>query len=365
MGNIFTGSGLTWIILFALLLTGYSSFSQNYRYHLGASALPGFLIAHTPDSKNLEAHTFGVEMQWTRRAITERPWAREYKDPRIGLNLLYMDLGNPDLTGRVFCIGPNFESAIIKTDRDQLRFRAGSGFGYITRKFDPFENRRNQAIGSNLNALIQFRLSWTHRFAQTPWESIFGIGGTHFSNGSFRVPNLGVNMPGLFIGLNYQFDQSEEAYDAQDTIRIPEWTVYASYAFKERSLAKQQPFHVFSIGLERIKRRSLTRQWRYGGELFFDKTHQFGKNPDGSLKNLSPDQFTEVAIFGGHQWLIYKVHLIVDLGAYLYKPSTDKFLIYERVGFKYQVSDKLYLRTTLKAHIAVADFIDWGIGYKL
>jgi len=338
---------------------------QGRLYSLGVNAMPGFLVAHREDSKNLEAHVMGYELQWSRRNIVERPWGREYDHAEIGLNLLYMDLGNPDLTGKVFCIGPNFETRVLGNERNALQFRAGSGVAYLTQKFDVYTNRRNQAIGSNLNALMQLRLNWLHSFGNSGLESNIGIGITHFSNGSFRVPNLGVNMPTLWLGVNRRYHSKHIRADASDTIRVPDWTVYAAYAFKERSLANTTTFKIINLGVERIFYNKLTRQWRVGADLFFDKTHAFGKDPERELKGLKPQEMTELAVFGGHQWLIYKVHFFFDLGVYLYKPSTEKLFVYERLGFKYQIMDHWYFRSTLKAHLGIADFLDWGIGYKL
>jgi len=337
---------------------------QSDNYHIGLNTMPGFLIAHREDAKNLEAHVMGYELQWSRRNMSEHPWAQQYKSPRIGLNIMYMDLGNPELTGKAFCIGPNFETTLFRQQPNNIQFRAGTGWAYLTKKFDPKTNRRNQSIGSNFNSMMQLKLAWLHQFKTLPMESTVGIGITHFSNGSIRVPNLGVNMPTLFFGLNYVYRTSDKPYDARDTIRIPKWNVHMSYAFKERSLAKTTSFNLITFGVERIFRKSLTRQWRVGGDIFFDKTHQFSLEGDQPMKGLTPQEMTEIGVFGGHQWLIYKVHLIVDLGFYLYKPSNTKLFTYQRLGFKYQIHDNWFLKSTLKAHLGVADFLDWGIGYK-
>jgi len=339
--------------------------AQGRLYSFGANAMPGFLIAHREDSKNLEAHVFGYELQWSRRDISERPWGKEYKHAEIGLNFLYMNLGNPKLTGEVFCIGPNFQTRIRGNERNSLQFRAASGLAYLTRKFDVYDNRRNQAIGSNFNALMQLRLNWLHKFGNTGLESNLGIGITHFSNGSFRVPNLGVNMPTVFLGMNKTYRSKKIRSDAADTIRIPKWNVYASYAFKERSLTKTTSFNIYNIGVERIFRRKLTRQWRLGGDVFFDKTHAFGKDSRRELTGLSPDEMMEIGVYGGHQWLIYRVHFTMDLGLYLYKPSTEKLFVYQRLGFKYHIHDHWYVRSSLKAHLGIADYLDWGLGYQL
>jgi hypothetical protein len=353
--------------LFVLVAVGWltSASGQVFPYHLGVNALPGFLIAHREDSKNLEAHVLGFEIQLSRAELYEKPWSQEYRKPRFGVNIMYMDLGHPELTGKAISVGPNFETTIYHRSNDQIHYRVGTGVGYLTKKFDPIDNRRNQAIGSNFNGLMQMKLMWLHQFNNLPIESTLGFGLTHFSNGSFRVPNLGVNMPSLILGLNYGYGNLPKEPEPWDTIKIPNWNLHLSYAFKSRSLADTKTFNIYNFGLERILRRSLTRQWRLGADLFFDKTHYYIENPDKPLTGLKPLEMTELGFFAGHQWLIYRVHVLFDVGLYAYKPSNNKFFTYQRLGFKYHMHKQFYFRTTLKTHFGVADFIDWGIGYVL
>lgn len=350
------------ILSFALLP---NSWGQKPAYNIGINALPGFLIAHREDSRNLEAHTLGFEIQLDRINITEKPWAQTYVNPRIGLNIMYMDLGQPNLTGKVFSIGPNFTTSLVSTPTNTLNLRAGTGMGYLTKRFDVYTNRRNQAIGSNLNGMIQVLMSWEHRFERLPLQSNVGIGLTHFSNGALRVPNLGVNMPHLQLGLSYRYGKVPSKYEAGDTIRNAKWGVIATYAFKERNMSNPKGFNIVNLSLERLVRINPVRHWRYGADLYFDKTHYFIDNKDSDLKGLRPWEMTEVGVYGGHQWLIYRVDLVMDVGLYAYRPSTHKFITYQRIGFKYHIHDNWFLRAALKTHFGVADFFDWGVGYKL
>ena len=111
--------------------------------------------------------------------------------------------------------------------------------------------------------------------------------------------------------------------------------------------------------------RSLKADWRVGSDIYLDKTHHYLDYPGESLKGLNPQDMTEVGLFGGHQWLISKVHVKADVGFYLYKPSKNKFITYQRLGFNYHFDDHFYLTTNLKTHFGVADHFTWGIGYRI
>ncbi len=339
---------------------------SRYKYDVGFNFHPGFLIAHRDDARNLEAHTYGFELQFTRqyrREASKLTWASHYNAPRVGVNFLYMNLGRPGLTGEVYALIPNFETSFKIYKKSEIRFRLGAGLGFLTHKFDPWENRHNLAIGSHVNGAMQTFVSYNHEFG--PLRVKVGVGATHFSNGSFRVPNLGVNMPSFILGANYAFGTYAKDHDTGDTLTDYKFQFVGSYAFKELYLADPHEFHIIGINGARIFRRNMITDWRLGADMFFDKTHQFLKDPDKSRKGLRPWEMTEVGVFGGHQWQINRVHLLTDVGFYLYKPSSNKFFTYQRIGFLIHVTDRVFLYTTLKTHFGVADFFDWGIGYRL
>jgi hypothetical protein len=357
------------------LVLGLLSEAQNYssislRYH------PGFLIAHRSDVRNMEAHTQGFELHYSWNNFTNEKWSSAYKKPRIGVGLLYMDLGRPDLNGYVFSVIPTFETSIHEKEGSYWAFRVGTGVGYLTRKFDIFENRRNQAIGSHVNGAMQFMLKWNKHFKDFPLFVDAGLGITHFSNGSFRVPNLGVNMPSLVVGLNYKLaeDNGKEKPEKRNELSLSKQEVYLAYAFKERTMSNPLGFNIWNIGYTRMWERKTARKWRAGGDLFFDKTHPYTKelqeniyidDVDALLRNAKVLDFLEVGIYGGHMWQISRLHVVADVGFYLYKPTRHKYFTYQRIGVKYNFTDRLSTNLALKTHFGIADFFSWGVGYAL
>lgn len=345
---------------------GKTGSGSRYKYDAGFNLHPGFLIAHRDDARNLEAHTYGFEIQYTRQYRHEEgrnTWAQYYNAPRVGINFLYMNLGRPGLTGEVYAVIPNFETSVRVFEHSEFRFRMGAGLGYLTHKFDPWENRHNLAIGSHVNGAMQLFTSWNYDLGHIRFK--IGIGATHFSNGSFRVPNLGVNMPSIIAGINYAYGEYDEDHDTGDSLPDYKFQFVGTYAFKELYLADPHSFHIVGLNGTRVFKRTMIKDWRVGTDLFFDKTHHFLTKPDEPRKGLKPWEMTEVGVFGGHQWQINRVHLLTDIGFYLYKPSSNKFFTYQRIGFLVHATDRVFLYSTLKIHFGVADFFDWGLGYRL
>ena len=340
-------------------------FAQNQpKMAIGFNYYPGFLVAHRDDSKNLEAHIHGFELQISKQQSVQ-PWAKHYNKPEICMGFMYMNLGQPDLTGRVFAAMPGIETSLLSGKNSEIRMRFSTGLAYLTKKFDVYENRRNQAIGSHVNGVMQGFLTYKKKFPNVPMQVQAGVGLTHFSNGSFRVPNLGVNMPSLFFGTHYLIDQKPSKNPIKDTINPVSWQVYAAYAFKERSLTRTTGFNILNVGVTHLKNVNIKRSWRFGSDIFLDKTHHFIDNPNSDLKGLGPMEVTELGFFVGHQLLISRVYFKTDIGIYAYKPSNNKFITYQRLGFNYHFNQKFYLITSLKTHFGIADHFTWGLGYRL
>ena len=349
-----------------LLFIGFASIglAQEIKYvnSVGVGILPGFLYGHTDDAKNLQSHIWGVELQFTRSKIENRTWTRGYKSPKLGWNLLYMDLGNPNLTGYALGIGPNFETALKINKTSDISCRMGTGLAYLSGKFDRFDNRRNMAIGTNINGIIQMLFLYNKNLPKT--QLTFGFGLTHFSNASVHVPNLGVNMPSLYLATHLKSNTITRNSFVADTMKDHRHTFYVAMARNERSLANPHQFIIGHAAWLRQKRLTSVRSWHFGADIFLDKTHRFSEFPNQSLKNLSPEQMTELGVRAGYIWRVSKVDISTDVGFYLYKPSRNKAFTYQMIGIKYNLTDRIFLQSALKIHYGTADFFEWGIGYN-
>lgn len=350
------------VLLFFGLIQGYA----QHNWAGGAMYYPGFLYAHTDDARNLEAHIQGIEISIARTNNKDKAWSRFYKNSEVGYNFIYMDLGNPKLTGKVYGLGANFQFRVAGKDKNHLAVRFGTGVGYITRKFDFYSNRRNMAIGSNYNGCIQLALIY-----QTILSSRFslktGVGFTHYSNGSIRVPNLGINMPSLFLGIQGGFgSKSREAFDSTKAFKntTKRHEVLLNYAFKERFTAKPREFHIVSLGYRYLKPLNQVRRWYLGADLVWDPTHPYSHD----LKNPNPrvgiDNSTELGALIGHRYDIGRFAMITDVGFYILNPYRTKYFTYQRIGFRYELNKDLFLNGTLKVHFGTADYFEWGLGYK-
>ncbi len=354
----------SYLLLFILFIPGALA-AQNIAFTrtVGFALHPGFVFAHTEDAQNMQAHTMGFELQLGKTAISNRKWTDGYRNPKTGINFLYMNLGQPELTGNVFAIIPNFETTLSKSPKHEISMRIGTGLGYLTRRFDPFTNRRNLSIGSHMNGAMQIFFLYNWQLEKMRLNA--GLGLTHFSNASVNVPNLGVNMPSIYLGAHYFLNDRNKKPLFKDTTRVMPYEFYAAIARNERSIANPTKFVVGHFAALKLKRISKTRFWHFGVDVFLDKTHVFMEDPEKSRKGLMPWEMTEIGARVGYIWRMSCIDFSTDVGLYAWRPSKNKAFTYQMLGLKYNLNDSWFLQGNLKIHYGTADFFDIGMGYKL
>jgi len=353
-------------IIFIFLFASVSNGLAQNKWAAGAMYYPGFLYAHTDDARPLEAHIHAIEISFAKTNNTDKVWNKYYKNAQIGYNFVYMDLGNQNLSGKVYALGTNFQFRIAGKSKNYLSARFGTGIAYITKKFDVYSNRKNMALGSHVNGNIQVALIYqTQLSSNTTLKT--GVGITHYSNGSIKVPNLGINMPSLFLGFQTAFGNSTQIHT--DTSKFYYTTkkrqeVLLNYGFKQLNTAKPITFHIISAGYRYIIPFNAIRRWHIGTDLVWDPTHPYAHDTQNQNPRVGIDNSTELTCLIGHRYDIGRFSMLTDIGFYILNPYKTKMFTYQRVGFRYEINNDFFLNASLKIHFGTADYFEWGIGYK-
>ena len=161
-------------------------FGQTSGNALGFGLFPGFLLAHTDDLLNLQAHTVSVEAQFEQDR-SQTAWGKHYSKPVTGLGFNFFNFNN-DKTGIAFSVQGNVKFDLIQLKRSSFAFRCGAGIGYLSKRFDLQTNIRNQAIGSHLNGFMQTALIYEHRLEHSTtsiWSCPFSFFQWSASNAQF------------------------------------------------------------------------------------------------------------------------------------------------------------------------------------
>lgn len=348
----------------AILLTfPFLPFALAAQHGWAFRAMPGFLAAHHEDMQAMNAHCVNVEVarEWKLDSSGGYLHKRQ-RAPYVGIGLNYIHLFN-EISGRVYSASGYYDAGIAGNERTSFRVRLTVGVGYLTQQWDPFFNPRNRAIGSHINGLMQAAC-----YMQTPLtpRSRLQAGLTliHYSNGNWSQPNLGINMPALYLGIQ-QLEPSRRHIHTRISNRAwgkLEWQLSARLG--KRQMTMDDPRNIWNYLVEGkvLYPHKPHRFWALGLVYYYDRSYLYTKFQPLARGGL--DNTSEIAITGGHEYRIGKLGLIADLGFYLYRPSDVKRMYFECLGLKYYATPNLVFMNRIKVHLTTADFFEWGVAWQ-
>jgi hypothetical protein len=364
-GNVRLMKNLCFIVLFILLFApGFAQDSTVYRIH-GKGHL-GFIWAHRDYMSHLvKGHPVFFELSLTKDATGKHEWEHLHLFPETGISAIFIDFANKEQLGHALTIFPHIGFPLRKGEFLKLNFRMGMGIAYLTKKFDRIENRKNHAIASNLNATASFQLE-NYFHLNNRLQLRTGIALTHFSNGSYKMPNLGINMFTANTGFTYALENPQSKPK-----RIKPRKPFKSADLTMISTAGIKSFHVLG---EQYPVYTL----RFSGEKSFTPKSALAAGFDlvynSALKGIKPyyhgtevqnkSELMQPGVNLGYSFNIEKLSLFVQKGIYAANMDNHTGRFYHRIGCRYRFNNRLIANFSLKSHFGVADHFEYGIGYS-
>ena len=270
---------------------------------------------------------------------------------------------------------------VIRGQKLRWNWEMGAGLSYGFYKYDPNTNPDQSVIGSEHN--VYFNVATGISYALNDrYDMTLDFDLTHFSNGSTRTPNLGINLAGLALGFRYSFNPVRNYTKAVDSTFRP--AVKPDFIHKKTEKYQR---HSDIIVFGSIGGKTTTTQI-YDGPTYFISSlsvdyawayHHIGKvgiGLDGFYESALRDYptrivnpgFNDLSYVGwhiSHYLRLYRLSLVTQAGFYLSDHVSHKGKLYLQVGASYHITERLFARAALKTRNgAVADFIEWGIGYQ-
>jgi hypothetical protein len=346
----------------AILLLLLSVCETQSQHAWSFRAYPGFLAAHHEDMQAMGSHVLGLEAAREWRIDKEGELAKNQKQPFAGIGLNHIRLFN-DISGNVSSLFGYYDAGFYGNEKTSYRFRLTAGIGMLSRQWDVYTNPKNRAIGSRFNGMMQAAV-----YVQTPVsprkQAQFGLSLIHYSNGNFGQPNLGINMPCLFLGIK-QFDGNNRFYQPRypENPNTVEWQ--PSIRFGKKQMSMDDPRNIFNYlaELKLLYPHKPYRFWTAAITGFYDRTYVYTKFQP--LPAATADKITEIAISGGHEYRVGRVGVMADMGFYLYRPDNTKRMYYQALGVKYYASSSLTAMVRMRTHLSMADYLEWGVSYRI
>lgn len=395
--------------LFAIILTLSANLLQaqtKENYSIKIEGIYGNIIAHDQHVKELILKPVtGSELSIEFQTMGEKPWQQFNAFPILGVGTVWLNLGNPQRLGNAFALYPYISFPLIRTNYIKLNLKTGAGISYVTKTYyntntDSLGNilpsliGTNGAIGSALNVYFSgggsLEIPITRGFsfmAEYTWN--------HISNGSAIAPNSGLNLLNGFVGLKYFPNYKKNYFKLEKcleiTPRIYSFELIASGGFRQLYYKDNATFPIASIRMGVY--RPLTNYYRMGLgiDAFYDGAFngvsQFERTyiTSDELKNK-----IRVGVSWQHEILLGRLIAGIDFGLYIYDPlknlspykdakngnlnkpliypyniDTEDGWFYTRMTIKYALNKHYFISLGLKTHLQKAEFIEWGIGYRL
>ncbi len=357
--------------LFLLLIfygnVAYCSDSIQEPYYLSLRIKGGYLAAHRSTMAHLATERiFAVELSYKKRLMGSRYWHNSYKNPFIGTTLYASNLGNKEVLGNAVGFYGFIEFPWFRAEKHIISCKMSGGFAYLTKTFDQQTNPKNVATSSHISAILVFGVTG-HYFLNQKFGFEYGFDMTHFSNGSTKLPNLGLNIPTIRLGVIHKIGEHNSALISKEPISKAQvfsqkWnpTLIGICSFKEAWPTGGKKYAIGAVSALVFK------QFRpkVGLELALDF---ISKQSLMDYKTYIPrnqwDIF-QIGTYVGYAIPLQNFRFVTGMGYYLKDKFDADDELYHRLGVRYTFDNGLLLNFVLKTHWAKADYVEFGLGYN-
>lgn len=359
-------------MVFVNLLCSFVVFSQEENrsyFNLESDYFYGNIMEHRSSIKHLiKGHPEGLILTFNKKTFGQNRWEALYNYPDYGLSFTYQDMKNAEL-------GDNYSLYAHLTFyffNRNLSFRVAQGVTYNSNPYDKEHNFRNVAYGTHLMPSTYFLLNYKKQNLYKGLGFQTGVSLHHYSNARIKAPNTSTNTIAFNVGLNYDLEAEHPEYIHYEHQKITEPIrfnlVFRSGASSSAVIGMDQfPFYVLSGYAD--KRISEKSTFQFGADVFwmkYVKEYIYYLSVAYPESNNSPDiDYRRIGVFGGYEMRLSKLALEGQIGYYVYAPFAPDAALYQRVGAKYYITDRIFSSVSLKTHMAKAEALELSLGVRL
>ena len=386
---------IIFVILFLTSLKNFGADTTNVKNKSATSSLgfifePGKVLQTHPFVQGVnpegEAYTkyFALTAKYGIHTDGRKLWQRLYNYPVWGGGLFYGNFKDSSELGTPFALFMFLDIPFKRWQKWSINgeVRFGMSFGWKTHY--PFENGFQYPIGSFSTVFADLGIKAVVNLSKNIDLSA-GFGFTHFSNGSVKLPNYGLNMIAPKLGVKYIFNKRPEFIKTEKPVfkSEQEWLVLFSPSYRQIAFGYHDEnndsvvvaFDYMIFNLSSTYNYQISHKIKFGAGFDLSYNEAYGATSiivDG-IPEKAPWQFKDKILFGVYpsfELVISKVSLILQPGFYLYRKKTDEGIetpaTYQRIGIKYHFSDQWLAGVNVRAfNFTKADFIEFNVGYRI
>ena len=338
------------------------------------------------------------ELRFAIQTDGSKIWHEQYGYPQVGVSILVGLLGNPDVFGQNISIVPNITFNTKKINNWCFQSTFGMGFSYFFKPNDPITNPNNLMTGSHITNISYANLFLRRKLTSRLYLKT-GISYFHFSNGHYQLPNIGMNIPSVTLGLIYHsysqypsingIKPQDKPWD-QNSDRSIKLNFRLGIGVQEFGTATgpigEEKYPVYIISVYLSKRYGKVSNVHMGlNATFYQRFYDYFK--ENNLYEFMEFEKSSVLTFIlAHEFLAGHIGFVSQGGINFYSPqhnlyfrlsdrwiTLDSFLksyVSTKIGVQYyfydtqkRISKNLSLGLYLKANFGQADFIETSINY--
>ena len=337
-------------------------------FYLKVAPTYGFVFEHKSAIGNLvKGYIPGVEIDLVKPTNGCKHWHLENNFPEIGLSFNYISFANPQQLGHCFALSPYVEIPLNKKERAMRPvLRVCWGLSYLTKKFDIDENPKNIAIASHWNTYVQWKVLW-HLNVNDKVRLEPGLSFAHASNGRSQVPNLGLNIVSLNLGITYKMNGNIIKSPLTDTNSVwpskHEMLIWNVHGFNEHEPPGGPKYFSTTLGINYYYNLRNTHKWGGGIDVCYDTQNFYHLETSGNPANNWTD-ILQLGVKACYAYNIGRISLPIEMGYYAISKPKEDGPIFHRIGIRHYCKNGLMFNFSLKSHWAVAAHFDYGIGYR-
>jgi hypothetical protein len=362
-----------------ILLSAFYTYAQPDEQRFGVHSIEanyyfGKIIRHSPKFalKKITDYSHGFELAWYMQTTGKKDWQRKMRYPEVGAMFLFLQYGNNNVFGNAYEFMMASKFWLYRNKVFGMYVTPATGFAVVPGRYHPVDNPMNTAIGSLLNLAVLIKLGF--EFKPSPYLHINVAGTfTHISNSGMQMPNLGINMPALVVGVKYFPVVKPNSYNRgkwPKPKKKNEYMVRFGASFNERDVWGGPKYPVYTVSAAYARYTSIINKVWIGATYEFSQSvYDYMRYGHIESKYKRAGAASNFSFYVADEILLGKVGMYFGVGAYAFYPVFKEDIVYGKLGINYyfvsmgkEKNTKMFLGSYVKVHKFRAQFNEFCLG---
>lgn len=365
---------------------GQSRDSIRNLYDYSFKTEHGKLLTTNDYIKNLSSKVYSAySFQVKKQTKGDELWERMYNNPSYGIAVNYVDFGHNKQMGEPYSIYGVFEQPIKKFGKFSWDYYVELGLSFNANPYNPKEDYLNVSFGSKTNLFMGVGSSVKYALGDY-FDIGLGLAVNHFSDGSLKSPNKGLNFFGSQLMLVYHpklektnqvIGYNGEKYDRFNVVDLSLFAGRKSVFYRgvNRSLLPSPyegfDYNVYGLEFLYLKQYSFKSAVGFGLGMTYDgEYNRTMAVVDGGLRKERryKNEHYLISLLPSYRLMIGDFFINVQLGYYPFKEKRefDDSKFFQKIALQYQFSPRFFASFGINAYdFHRANYLEWKLGYTL